>query len=374
LIRSEQLVSALRRLDPRDREVLDLSLRRRVPDEALAKLYDFDVRDVARRRAAAIERLADDLDVRRGEDLGVVLKGLLEPEIWEATGTPERGGPVLDMLAAASKWPKPWLDRPAVQVGVLAAAGVALLGAAGLVGATAFNGEDEGRGKGAADAGPRRFEPQGSGPLGAPFPSDPNGASSYATAYVPRRKTTLYEEPGGDPAITLTGRTEWGSPRVLGVVGRRGRWLAVQAPELKNGELGWLPVDAARLGSVAYSLHVDLSKRKLHVRRDGKVIRRMSIAVGRPGNSTPTGRFSVTDKLSVTDKASPYGCCVLALSGHQVDLPPGWAGGDRLAVHATTDTTSVGRAVSLGCMRTTERKARWLIKKVPLGAPIFIRR
>ena len=68
-------------------------------------------------------------------------------------------------------------------------------------------------------------------------------------------------------------------------------------------------------------MHADLSRRTLSVERDGKTVRRFGIAVGRKGNPTPEGRFSVTDKLRVTDPGSPYGCCVLALSGHQTRLP-----------------------------------------------------
>ncbi|HEY1275668.1 MAG TPA: hypothetical protein VGF25_12180, partial [Thermoleophilaceae bacterium] len=82
LIRAEQLAAALERLDPRDRELLELSLHRRVPDEALGSYYACAPAEVARRRAAAIERLADDLSVQRGGDLGAVLRALLEPATW----------------------------------------------------------------------------------------------------------------------------------------------------------------------------------------------------------------------------------------------------------------------------------------------------
>src|SRR3954453_18867515 len=84
MIPPEQLVAALERLDPRDLEGLDLSLRRHVPDEALADVMGWAPAEVARRRAAAIEHLADDLHVERGEDLGLVLKALLQPETWSS--------------------------------------------------------------------------------------------------------------------------------------------------------------------------------------------------------------------------------------------------------------------------------------------------
>ena len=68
--------------------MLSLSLRRRVPDDDLARMYDIDAGEVARRRAGAIDRLSGQLGIQRGEELGAVLKALLEDEIWSATGAP----------------------------------------------------------------------------------------------------------------------------------------------------------------------------------------------------------------------------------------------------------------------------------------------
>jgi hypothetical protein len=173
--------------------------------------------------------------------------------------------------------------------------------------------------------------------------------------------------------IRLSAKTEWGSDRVFGVVLRRGDWVAVQAPELGNGELAWMPANRARLDCVTWSMHADLSRRVLSVRRDGELVRRFRIAIGRRANPTPKGRFSVTDKLRVTDEGSPYGCCVLALTGHQTRLPAAWPGGDRLAIHATKELSTIGKPASLGCLRIKSGQARWLIGTIPLGAPLFVR-
>jgi lipoprotein-anchoring transpeptidase ErfK/SrfK len=124
---------------------------------------------------------------------------------------------------------------------------------------------------------------------------------------------------------------------------------------------------------VSWALHVDLSRRQLVVRRDGRALHSFVVAIGSPSHPTPRGRFSVTDKLRVRDPGSPYGCCVLALTGHQTRLPADWPGGDRLAIHAAKNPSSIGQAVSLGCMRVTAGEARWLLRAIPLGTPIFIR-
>ena len=53
-------------------------------------------------------------------------------------------------------------------------------------------------------------------------------------------------------------------------------------------------------------------------------------------------------------------------------LLPGWPGGDRLAVHATPQPETVGRAASLGCLRANTRDVQALMRIVPLGAPLFV--
>jgi lipoprotein-anchoring transpeptidase ErfK/SrfK len=42
-------------------------------------------------------------------------------------------------------------------------------------------------------------------------------------------------------------------------------------------------------------------------------------------------------------------------------------------VHATSEESTIGDPVSLGCLRTVSIRARWLIETVPLGSPVFIR-
>ena len=95
--------------------------------------------------------------------------------------------------------------------------------------------------------------------------------------------------------------------------------------------------------------------------------------IGRPSSPTPIGRFAVTDKLSGARYSPAYGCCILALSAHQPNLPAGWRGGDRIAVHGTNDPGSIGAAASSGCPRAGAADMRYLLRAVPLGAPVFVR-
>ncbi len=197
-------------------------------------------------------------------------------------------------------------------------------------------------------------------------------AKRWQTARVLRR-IALRASPDGRVLAHLGTRTEFGSRRVLAVTGRRRGWLRVIVSERENGEPGWIRARAARLGGTDVSIHVDRSRRRLTLRRGDRVLRRLPVAVGRAGNETPLGRFAVTDRLRTQSADSPYGCCAVALSGHQTKLVPGWPGGDRLAIHGTPNPETVGRPASLGCMRAHTDDIRALMRAVPLGAPVFIR-
>src|SRR3954470_24812275 len=83
----EALVMCVRALDPGSRALLDLSLRRRLPFEAMAGVLHTDPFDLARRRARAVARIAAELDL---EGAGVVatVKAALSRLPDDAWGVP----------------------------------------------------------------------------------------------------------------------------------------------------------------------------------------------------------------------------------------------------------------------------------------------
>jgi hypothetical protein len=186
----------------------------------------------------------------------------------------------------------------------------------------------------------------------------------------------LHARPFGPVVSRVGAQTQFGSRRAFGVLTtRRGRWLAVTEPGVGRNRVVWVD---ARAGGLRYSrtpleLDVDLSQRTLTVRRGATVLRRTSVAVGASDSPTPTGRFAVTDKLAGAGYSPAYGCCILALSAIQTNLPAGWAGGDRIAVHGTLSASDFGRAVSAGCVHARDGDLRWLMRVVPLGTPVVIR-
>jgi lipoprotein-anchoring transpeptidase ErfK/SrfK len=212
--------------------------------------------------------------------------------------------------------------------------------------------------------------PQGT-PERAPVPRRP----AYERQLVGvQRATALRARPGGRAVARVGPRTRFGSQTVLPVVAWRGGWLGVISSALPNGRIGWLPASAPlRPYATDYRIDASLRRRRVVVRRGTRVVLRFPVAVGGPGTPTPTGRFAVTDTLVTEDPASPYGCCVLALSGHQPRTPQGWGGGDRIAIHATDRPGTIGSAASLGCLRAPEDAMRRLIRLVPLGTVVTIR-
>jgi lipoprotein-anchoring transpeptidase ErfK/SrfK len=97
----------------------------------------------------------------------------------------------------------------------------------------------------------------------------------------------------------------------------------------------------------------------------------MSVAIGAPGTPTPAGHFYVTDKLAGSAFGPDYGCCILALSGRQPNLPEGWSGGDRLAIHGSP-TPTWGHAASNGCLHAEEAELRNLMRTVSLGTSVVV--
>jgi lipoprotein-anchoring transpeptidase ErfK/SrfK len=193
-------------------------------------------------------------------------------------------------------------------------------------------------------------------------------------ARVPNGTTVaLRNRPGGRVLAKIGARTEFGSPQTLAVVARQGDWVGVLSPALENSQVGWARTRQVKLLESPLKLDVDLSERRLTVHDANGVVRRVSIAIGAADTPTPPGDFYVTDKLNGPDFGPFYGCCILALSGRQPNLPEGWSGGDRLAIHGSSSPTW-GKAVSNGCLHAAEANLQYLMTTVPLGTVVSIQR
>jgi lipoprotein-anchoring transpeptidase ErfK/SrfK len=205
-------------------------------------------------------------------------------------------------------------------------------------------------------------------------PADPSAPPPLVAplAFHVQRRTQLRERPGGMVVATITPRTEFRSPQILAVAARKPGWVLVRTA-VRGHHVGWLPTASGGLFSEPRTLVVDLSRRTLTVFHRGRLTDVFRVAVGGPGTETPTGTFGVTDRLTLRP-GTPYGCCVLALTARQPKIPQGWGGGDRVAIHATPDVASIGKAVSHGCLRASDRVLRRLMARIRLGTPVTIHR
>jgi len=184
----------------------------------------------------------------------------------------------------------------------------------------------------------------------------------------------IRDRPGGR-AVAEMAATPFGSRVTFPVLARHGRWAGVPAVQVGNGRLGWIDARSRALSwaRTRKTIVIDLVHRRLELRQGAQTLLAGSVGVGAPGSPTPTGRFAITDKLSGPRFSAAYGCCILALSGHQTHLPAGWRGGDRLAIHGTSAPSTIGEAATTGCLHASTALLRALMRRVPLGTPVVIR-
>lgn len=186
------------------------------------------------------------------------------------------------------------------------------------------------------------------------------------------QKVELYDKPDGKVVAKAGHLTDFKSPRAMAVLNRDGEWIEVAAQEAKDNEPLYVKARFQDFSFLATEMMVtvDLSEGSLRVRDGEKQIAKFPVTIGAAGSETPPGRFGVTDVFTKGLNAA-YGCCAIALNAHQPNLPPGWIGGDRVAIHGTTGP--VGGAESTGCLRATNDDVSPLAKDVPLGTPVLVK-
>jgi hypothetical protein len=146
-------------------------------------------------------------------------------------------------------------------------------------------------------------------------------------------------------------------------------WYELSLPARPNGQRGWVRGDLLDLSPVKNRIVVYIHARRLEVRRisDDKLLLRATVAVGKPGAETPTGRdFFVQARFVPTDPF--FGAFVLETSAYS--KLSDWPGGGLAGIHGTDRPDLLGRAVSHGCVRVSNTVARALESLAPLGTLI----
>jgi lipoprotein-anchoring transpeptidase ErfK/SrfK len=189
------------------------------------------------------------------------------------------------------------------------------------------------------------------------------------------RLVRMYAHPGGKLLFRVLPKTIYGRRLILSVTHRRGAWAAVPTFLVPNGKRAWVRLDRRTFAMrrTRWRLTADLSARTLTVMHGDQRVRTLRVAIGAPATPTPPGTYAVTDKLDGRPFGASYGCCILALSGHQPKVRTGPIDG-RLAIHGTNRPDLVGARASQGCLRARDAQVRWLMRTVPVGTQLTIRR
>lgn len=146
------------------------------------------------------------------------------------------------------------------------------------------------------------------------------------------------------------------------------RWLKLSLPMRPNGRTGWVRATAVQTRRVRRRIVIDLSARKLRVLQDGKTRFATRVAVGRRGMETPTGSFYITASFRPTERF--LGSFAFETSAYAKISD--WPGGGVVGLHGTSMPWLLGRAVSHGCVRMSNRAALVLKRLAPAGTPLEI--
>src|SRR4051794_31664134 len=111
--------------------------------------------------------------------------------------------------------------------------------------------------------------------------------------------------------------------------------------------------------TIPYSIQISVGKRRLSLLRNGKLEKIYPIAVGKMLTNTPAGDFVIVNRQM--NPGGPFGVLWLSLSKQGY------------GIHGTNDPSSIGKAVSHGCVRMHNRDVLQLAEKVPNGTRVTIR-
>lgn len=117
---------------------------------------------------------------------------------------------------------------------------------------------------------------------------------------------------------------------------------------------------------------VSIPDRKLALVEDGQVVKIYRVAVGRETSPTPTGTFTIVNRITNPTYYQP-GKVVPA--GKKNPLGTRWIGlsEKHYAIHGTNEPQSVGKAVSHGCVRMGAKDVAELFRRVRVGDTVEIR-
>lgn len=227
--------------------------------------------------------------------------------------------------------------------------------------------------RGARDDAATRPEPGPAGIDAGPLPGAPKpDPVVVAEAAVPL--VEVFDSPDdAEAARRVPSPRPSGAPAVFLVLQRKAAMAEVLLPVEPAGSSGWVRLADVTLAQHRWRIVVELGAYRLTVFHGPDVVRVETIGVGTAATPTPGGRWYTTELLRPPRADGPYGAYAFGLSGFTgtEDGPPGVFG--QLGLHGTNDPSTLGRNVSLGCLRMTNEAITALATQLPLGVPVDVR-
>lgn len=110
--------------------------------------------------------------------------------------------------------------------------------------------------------------------------------------------------------------------------------------------------------TIPYRIEISVNNRWLRLIKDNVLQKQYPIAVGRMLHNTPVGNYIIINKEP--DPGGPFGTLWMSLSK------------EHYGIHGTNDPSSIGHAVSHGCIRMHNNDVEELSSIIPIGTPVFI--
>ena len=187
-------------------------------------------------------------------------------------------------------------------------------------------------------------------------------------------RISVYKAPRGAFLRYLSNRTPLGSLRTLLVTAKRSDgWLQVLLPVRPNGTRAWIRASSVITITTPMRIVINTTYHTLTLLRAGSVVARFPVAVGKSTTPTPKGLFFVADKIETGQPYGAFGPYALGLSGYSNVLLSFDGGDGVVGIHGTNVDSSVGHAVSHGCVRMHNRDVTTLYKRIWLGTPVVVR-
>jgi lipoprotein-anchoring transpeptidase ErfK/SrfK len=148
-------------------------------------------------------------------------------------------------------------------------------------------------------------------------------------------------------------------------------WIRVRTPLLPTGTTGWVPRSAlTAYGHVRTWLVVDRKLLRAALVRNGRVVFRAPVGIGKKGSETPAGRFYIRNRL-LDLPGGTYGPAAFGTSARSTKVTD-WPGEKIVGIHGTNRPEILPGRVSHGCVRMRNEDILRLVRLMPVGTPVTV--